>query len=781
MKRFMLASVVGLLLLYCTSSAEAVQLRMEISDAIGMADVIVHGKVSRTEARWVEDERGRHIRTYATIGVLSHLKGGSGRELDAEFDGGTVGGMTETVSDTASVAEGEEAVFFLKKDRKTGMHRPAAGGYSKYRIIKGKAYGLSGRTTVEEIRASATNPEGAAATVEPQAETLDSTNIYNNSTTGSYYTPGTNVEVTDFGTTTGGHIVKFTFGYVTTLPTPGSVTIKFYSGTTSSTKGTLLKSFTYSGLRGSTTGSAGGYTQTIVLPPADHFDLPSGAFGYSMTFDNANTGVWLATGGTGNIDGFWIGSSYSADPFGAGSDGSFYMKLEKNTGTGPDITGITPGSASAGTDTEVTITGTGFGVSQGAGTVNFFYKDGSSTIPGVVTSWSDTSITCKVPVGVVDGYSGSAASGPVTVTTSGAATSDGYPFTVTFGYGQSKWNSSPVDYEINENTADCSGEGASFQAAADTWSGAGANFAFHYNGAHTNTVSGYNGHNEVLWGTVASAGIIAQATYWISGPQIVETDIVFNDVNFTWDTGGAPSGSQMDVQTIALHELGHWLNLRDLYGSSGYNGNDNTKVMYGFAGNGLVKRSLTQADSDGILWIYPPVIPTDYAVNLSVGGTGSGSVVSTPGGLACNANCSARFDRDSTVTLAATRSPYSLFGSWSGCTSVSGTDCQLYMDGDKTPTVTFNKDTAHQTYNGGGAGSYSPTIQAAYDAATPGDLIRMWATDFTESPACGADKAVVLSGGYDEGYTANSGTTNIHGAITIAGGTVSVENIAIMP
>ncbi len=43
----------------------------------------------------------------------------------------------------------------------------------------------------------------------------------------------------------------------------------------------------------------------------------------------------------------------------------------------------------------------------------------------------------------------------------------------------------------------------------------------------------------------------------------------------------------MDVQSIAMHEVGHWLVLNDLYGPG-----DTTKVMYGFGDYESVARTL---------------------------------------------------------------------------------------------------------------------------------------------------------------------------------------------
>ena len=114
--------------------------------------------------------------------------------------------------------------------------------------------------------------------------------IYNNTTDENYwYHPGAGYELLDFGTSDEGKVCKFIFGYVTTLPDPGTVTIRFYSGTNFSTcPGTFLKSFTFTGLAGSTNGSAYNFSHEVVLDAEDQFDLSNGPFGYSFEFDNSN-------------------------------------------------------------------------------------------------------------------------------------------------------------------------------------------------------------------------------------------------------------------------------------------------------------------------------------------------------------------------------------------------------------------------------------------------------------------------------------------------------------
>jgi putative cell wall-binding protein len=260
----------------------------------------------------------------------------------------------------------------------------------------------------------------------------------------------------------------------------------------------------------------------------------------------------------------------------------------------PVITNITPGSAPAGTGDRVTITGTGFGST--AGSVKFFYRTGQPLISAPVVSWSDTSIVVEVPVAVINGYWATASSGPVTVTNAAGSTSAGYQFYVTFSYGQVEWFWSAVSFRVNANCADTTQERAMIDAAAASWS-APADFGFSDTGTCTTTSPNSNdGYCDLFWSsTLLPSGVIATSwtVYW--NDSILETDICFNDL-YAWGDG---SNSTMDVQTITLHEMGHWLKLRDLYGTA-----DQGKAMYGYRSIGTVQRELSEGDRDGIIWIY---------------------------------------------------------------------------------------------------------------------------------------------------------------------------------
>jgi Divergent InlB B-repeat domain/Bacterial Ig-like domain (group 2) len=79
--------------------------------------------------------------------------------------------------------------------------------------------------------------------------------------------------------------------------------------------------------------------------------------------------------------------------------------------------------------------------------------------------------------------------------------------------------------------------------------------------------------------------------------------------------------------------------------------------------------------------------------NLSVNVTNpaDGVIVSAPAGINCGSTCSAQFATNSSVSLTATPNSGHSFGGWgSGCTSVSGNTCTVFMDTTVVVTAAFN-------------------------------------------------------------------------------------------
>jgi Divergent InlB B-repeat domain len=87
--------------------------------------------------------------------------------------------------------------------------------------------------------------------------------------------------------------------------------------------------------------------------------------------------------------------------------------------------------------------------------------------------------------------------------------------------------------------------------------------------------------------------------------------------------------------------------------------------------------------------------PTGTATqNLSVdilSGGADGTIASSPAGINCGTTCTAAFPTGSTVTLTATPSGTHAFLGWMlGCTSSSGTTCEVTMNSNVIVTASFN-------------------------------------------------------------------------------------------
>ena len=336
-------------------------------------------------------------------------------------------------------------------------------------------------------------------------------------------------------------------------------------------------------------------------------------------------------GGTTNFCGqsqVWIAFHFQSDGSGTGMGGCVdNVALEASNAPIPVISDISPGSAPSGTylqptrnQSRVTISGSGFGSAQGR--IAFYYQDGEPLITGIVRSWNNTQVVCDVPIGTINGYPGSAGSGPVCVVTAANVWSGGFSFDVPYAYGNQDWEASLCNYRVNMD----GGQEAAVDAAAQSWNNVGTAMQFQNIGACTTTPVGTgssthmprDGHNDMCFDSLPFPGVIAAAWPFAVNGRVLETDICFNTTgNFSWGNA-AVNSSLMDIQTIAVHETGHWLNLRDLYGPG-----DTGRVMYGFCGEGVVKRALTSGEVAGIQWIYTghstdTLAPVTQAKSLTV-------------------------------------------------------------------------------------------------------------------------------------------------------------------
>lgn len=183
------------------------------------------------------------------------------------------------------------------------------------------------------------------------------------------------------------------------------------------------------------------------------------------------------------------------------------------------------------------------------------------------------------------------------------------------------------------------------------------------------------------------------------------------------------------------------------------------------------------------LWVQGYQQPA-WTLSVITAGSGSGSVNSTPTGIACvsgsSAGCSASFTGGSTVDLTPTASSYSIFSGWSGACTGTGT-CQINMTAAGNVTASFTAKPATVRIDGKTDLFYS--LGGTLDAiGTPGQTVRAKAETFLENLIMTNPLPVMLRGGYTDGAfgsrTASSFTV-LDGYLKIRRGALRVERLAV--
>lgn len=148
------------------------------------------------------------------------------------------------------------------------------------------------------------------------------------------------------------------------------------------------------------------------------------------------------------------------------------------------------------------------------------------------------------------------------------------------------------------------------EAAANTWDNASNQNLFADSDLVTlnPTVApdSYNKMNTINWQSLRSnCNVLAYArTYYYKSRLVdgygtaIESDLVFNS-NKDWRVDSGNSQDR-DVQSVALHEMGHTLGLGDIYGLDEYEF-DNEQVMHNYT---CEKRSLGNGDKSAIWKLY---------------------------------------------------------------------------------------------------------------------------------------------------------------------------------
>lgn len=168
------------------------------------------------------------------------------------------------------------------------------------------------------------------------------------------------------------------------------------------------------------------------------------------------------------------------------------------------------------------------------------------------------------------------------------------------------------------NNSGLTGATTEIQQAATSWNGVACSSArLNYGGVAT-----AGGDNTCWWADLESSSTIALTSYWYSSSvphRFSRYQLQFN-TDFAWNTSCA--ANSMDIETIALHELGHVLALKDQYdsGCSSY-------TMYGYASSGACKHS-PSLDAACLTGLYLSV-PTLSALAINGGATTTTSTTVT--------------------------------------------------------------------------------------------------------------------------------------------------------
>jgi hypothetical protein len=286
-----------------------------------------------------------------------------------------------------------------------------------------------------------------------------------------------------------------------------------------------------------------------------------------------------------------------------------YMEvLTENRLGGISISTFSPASITGGTKSVLTIDGAGFGADIGSVSFRDANSGGSSyytALGSQIISWSDTQILVEVPsragtgtfrvFNSVGSFTNSLTPVQIPYSEINVTTSNNIAYLTQHiddaGNGGYIW-SMYVTFFATTNA------NQSFTRAFDTWRcETGINWDINPTFTTINTAA-LDNTNIIRFdvGTELPDGVLGRNTSYFNGCSngtdldwyISELDIVFDD-GANWQYGPAsPTFSQIDFETVAVHELGHGHQLAHVI--------DSNAIMHFTVGNGVSNRVLSTND-----------------------------------------------------------------------------------------------------------------------------------------------------------------------------------------
>jgi hypothetical protein len=169
------------------------------------------------------------------------------------------------------------------------------------------------------------------------------------------------------------------------------------------------------------------------------------------------------------------------------------------------------------------------------------------------------------------------------------------------------WGQRPVVYTVNPTNLDLptTAIDPAVRAGADVWATqSNASVSFSFAGDSTQTTTGYDGLNLVVFRNASSGSAIATTYWWSSGSNIIDADIVFWDGAFTFYAGSTGCSGGFYIEDIAAHEFGHVLGL-------GHSTIPTATMYPSTAACDMRNRTLDPDDIAGVTALYPPMsVPT---------------------------------------------------------------------------------------------------------------------------------------------------------------------------